>query len=240
MTTFIKDRLKSRRLRKPEKEKPIPNTSTVRRGRGRPRKQSHPIIKNEKIDPERELLEKGIHPVYQQLLKDIHRDKLERQARVTKTRDLEYEAARKWFEAREKQAWDEFYVSDWCDLMLHVKVLNALGIQTGQVRARLEMTHSLQASIAKLEQEMLELSRRKDRDNRRSSTPTLAYSDLESNSIYTSPIALPESVMHTPYYKGLLDPSTKTIKIDICTNNNTNVNLSYRTKETKKKYKLLV
>ncbi|KAL0093499.1 hypothetical protein F4703DRAFT_1829907 [Phycomyces blakesleeanus] len=231
MTTFIKDRLKSRRLRKPEKEKPIPNTSTVRRGRGRPRKQSHPIIKNEKIDPERELLEKGIHPVYQQLLKDIHRDKLERQARVTKTRDLEYEAARKWFEAREKQAWDEFYVSDWCDLMLHVKVLNALGIQTGQVRARLEMTHSLQASIAKLEQEMLELSRRKgslldrqlyklwyltkphpiDRDNRRSSTPTLAYSDLESNSIYTSPIALPESVMHTPYYKGLLDPSTKTM-----------------------------
>ncbi|OAD78596.1 hypothetical protein PHYBLDRAFT_185264 [Phycomyces blakesleeanus NRRL 1555(-)] len=191
MTTFIKDRLKSRRLRKPEKEKPIPNTSTVRRGRGRPRKQSHPIIKNEKIDPERELLEKGIHPVYQQLLKDIHRDKLERQARVTKTRDLEYEAARKWFEAREKQAWDEFY--------------------TGQVRARLEMTHSLQASIAKLEQEMLELSRRKDRDNRRSSTPTLAYSDLESNSIYTSPIALPESVMHTPYYKGLLDPSTKTM-----------------------------
>ncbi|KAI9025243.1 hypothetical protein CLU79DRAFT_744694 [Phycomyces nitens] len=189
MTSFIKDRLKSRRLRNPEKQKPIANTPTVRRKRGRPRKQSHPIIPKEQVDLERELLEKGVHPVYEQLLKDLHQDKLERQARVTKTRDLEYEAARRWFEAREKQAWDEFY--------------------TGQVRARLEMTHSLRTSIAKLEREMIEMSRRKDQDNRRSSTPTLAYSDLESNSIYTSPMALPEGVLQPAYYRNLLDPSMK-------------------------------
>ncbi|KAI7867719.1 hypothetical protein BDF14DRAFT_1801047 [Spinellus fusiger] len=157
LSCHTKSRSKSRRLQKLEKAKlklaAKNNTQdhSLKRNAARSRSRENQSLneqsknklfeyEDEGIKNERVMLEQGTHPEYKRLVNQLDIAKYEKLSRARHTRDYERQAVQQLFDARKRQAWDEFY--------------------NAKKNLRFKLVRSIQAKIAITEQEIKHLTKK--------------------------------------------------------------------------------